>query len=423
MRRITASLVAVTALSAFANAAEAPKFDPVLDADPFAAEAMLAHPTPGQSPALRHYLRGFAAGARLETKKAEHELRLAYSDPHAPSGVVWRALAAAGQVAMRAGQYDVGADLMDRAISEHGEEMPSAIRSNFASDRDGAMALRGQPAQTIEDHPSGTVPLARNALGLITVPVAINGHDQAAVVDTGTSMSAVSVTAAKALGVRMLTRKTSTGTATTQIETTMGMIDTLKIGPATLHNVAVIVISDAALSPMGPENRIDVIVGYPVLSALMRISFASDGAQPEPHRTLTFGTSDKGKPGDLRFVGSDFMVRVAANNQTLTLYVDSGANTTYLDKRYAREFPERVAGLATKDQKSIGGAGMEIHKVAVVPSFDIEIGGTHVPLQNVTIDLEGKATDTLYGTVGMDTLWAKGGYTIDFAGLNLSLGR
>jgi len=419
VKHIAISLILVTALAASAGAAEPPKFDPVLDADPFAAEAMLTHPSEAQNPALRHYLRGFTAAARLETAAAEREFRLAYSDPHAPSGVVWRALGAAGGAALRAGQYDMSADLLDRAISEYGEDMPAVVRADLDSSRSGAMALRGQPAQTIEGHPSGTVPLTRNALGLTTTTVTVNGHDQAAVVDTGTSISAVSETAAKALGVRLIDHKTKTGTATTAVDTTMGMVDTLQIGPATLHNVAVVVIPDANLSPMGPENRIDAIIGYPALAALSRITLTSEAGQPH---AMAFGPSHKGKPGDLRFDSFNFMTRVTVNKQKLVLFTDSGANTTFLDKRYAREFPERIAGLATKDQKSIGGAGIEIHKVAVIPSVDLEIGGTHIPLLNVTVDLAGNASDTLYGSVGMDALWAKGGYTIDFDGLNLSLG-
>jgi hypothetical protein len=43
-------------------------------------------------------------------------------------------------------------------------------------------------------------------------------------------------------------------------------------------------------------------------------------------------------------------------------------------------------------------------------------------MANAAIEIDGNGANDLYGTVGADVLWAKGGYTMDFGALSLTLG-
>ncbi|HEX2592914.1 MAG TPA: retropepsin-like aspartic protease [Rhizomicrobium sp.] len=409
---LAAALLLATALAA------PPAFDPVLDADPFAAEALLAHPA-RHDPATRHYLQGVVAAARLDTVAATNALAAVYRDRQAPPALAARALALAGTTEARAEHYDVAADLLDRAISEHGSDLPPAQLSEARETRDGAMAMRGAPAQSVERALPGHLDLSANALGLTTAPVTIEGQAQVAVIDTGSDISALSATAAKRFGLTVIARDTVTRTATTSIASHMAIADTVQFGTITLHHVAFLVLDDAALSPLGPANRIDAIIGLPVLAALGRVTFRDAGGK----RSLDFTPSARTThPGNLRFAGYKPFVLVSANGQTLPFAIDSGSNTTYFGKRYAREFPERLAGLAHRMGTTIGGGGAEKRDSAVIPKLDTAVGGTHVMLSDVKIELEGSGADDLYGTIGADLLWAKGGYTTDFGKLSLTLG-
>lgn len=428
--KTSCAVLLVMAQAGIASAAP-PVFDPVLDTDPFTTEHLLAHPPKGLDAPLRHYLRGVEASARLDERTAQRELAAAYQNPHAAAPIAGRALALAGNSALRAGDYRRASDLLDRAISEYGQVLSDAMRAELDQNRGAAMALRDEPAQSVEQHVAGTVPLAVNALGLTTGPAVIEGHDQVAVIDTGASASVLSATAARQLGVRILSRKTMTGSSTTAVESTMAMADTVRFGTMTLHHVAFIVLPDAALSPLGPEHRIDAIIGFPVLAALGRVTFREEAGRGDagtpPQRSLEFAPSaPHAKPGNLRFIQTDPFLRVGlrsvVGDQALPLAVDSGSNVTYFGKRYAGEFKAQIAGLELRTTKTIGAGGAEQRQAAVIPTLDVAVESVHVTLSRVSVDLEGNGNESLYGTIGADLLWAKGGYTIDFGALELSLG-
>jgi hypothetical protein len=195
-------------------------------------------------------------------------------------------------------------------------------------------------------------------------------------------------------------------------------------GPVVLHDVVFLVVDDAALSPLGPKSRIDVIVGFPVLSTLGRLAFREhDTGRHAKVRELAIAPSPhSATPGNLRFDAFSPYVELNAGGDTLAFFLDSGANKTVFEKRYGREHPEKLAKLARKTAH-VGGAGVvEVRNEAVLPSLALSIGGTQLTVPDVHIELDGNGSDTTYGTLGYDVLWAKGGYTLDFGRLALSLG-
>jgi hypothetical protein len=408
------------------DASPAMGLDPILDADPFTAEQLLAHPPAEAAPALLSYLRGVVAASRLDEIGAQRELAAAYEDSRAGADVARRALSVAGLAALRSGDYGKAADLFDREIALYGSTMDRGMRAGEQQNRDVAAALRDVPAQTIEGLAEATIPLTINQLGLTTAPTEIEGHLQVAVIDTGANLSALSTTAANALGVKLMTLKGSVRSATSHaVNSQIAVADTVRLGPATLHHVAFIVLDDAALSPLGPKMRIDAIIGFPVLAALGRISF-HDSAAPgqEARRQLTLmPPSNMPVSGNLRFAGFDAYVKATAGLDTLPFVVDSGSDKSSFEKRYARQFPQRLRGLERRTVTVGGAGGAEERQVAIIPKLSLRVGETSVGLSNVQIHLNGNGSDTAFGTLGTDVLWDKGGYTIDFNTLDLTLGK
>lgn len=424
MRTSNTALVAAffVLFSGFANADEAPAriFDPVLDADPFASEALLHHGSLG--PAVREYLRGVVADSEMDTPTAVRHLRAALAVRGTSDALKWHALLAESGALIRSGRYREAADILDRVVSDFGGSMPASAVVDAKQGRDFVMALRETPAQTLDPFKPGSIPLVRDALGLIAGPVDINGvREDMAVIDTGTSVSTVSASAAKALGLHPVGRAGSMHSATHEaLATDVAIADTLRIGPATFHNVPFIVVDDAILAPLGPDKKVDAIIGLSVLSVLGRIGFEGTAEQP---RQLDIAPSQKhGTAGNFRFNSLSPFVRFTANGEPLTFFVDTGARKSSFDKRYALENADKIAGLARKKGKVAGAGGVEERDEAIIPSLDVKIGDTTVTLQDVTIDLNGNGTADNYGSIGMDVLWAKGGYTIDFARNSLTLG-
>ena len=397
-----------------------------LDPDPFAAETLLDHPSPDASDPFLHYLRGVVAASKLDATGAARELAAVYNNADAEPQLARRALSIAGAAALRSGDYAGAADLFGRELMRFGEAMEPHERAGEQQNHDVAAALRDEPAQTTDggDH-RGRIALGLSAPNLTTVPLVIEGHLQDAVVDTGANLSVLSATAAKMLGVRVMDAETSVRSATLRaVASRIAVADTVRVGPLTLHQVVFIVLDDVALSPLGPGHRIDAIIGFPVLAAMGRVAFREEAAAGQaPRRSLTISPSRSAPSLDnLRFAGFDAYVRADDGFESLPFFIDSGADKSNFEKRYAREFAERLKGLELRTIKVGGAGGSEERQVAIVPNLTLGIGASHVTLSNVQIHLSGSGSDTAYGTIGADALWAKGGYTVDFTALELSLG-
>lgn len=422
MTKLPSALVAAFCL--LASAADAAPKDPVLDADPFAMEAMLAKPPQVRDAATREYLKGAVAASRLETEPALRHFRAAWSMYSAPSALAWRALSLAGGAVMRAGRYREASELLDRAISEHAADLPPDSRNDLEQTRAIAMALRGEPPQTSTAHGSAVLQLTRSKIGLYLAPVEIEGQTRGAVLDTGTSISVLSTTAAKELGVRVLTQHANIVSATqSAVQAGISIADTVKVGSVTLHNVLFLVASDEALAPMGPDTRIDVILGFPVLKALKRLTFrTADPAKPDSPREVVINAPARPRESNLRFNTYDFYVKTRIGGEPQVLFFDSGATRTSFERRYAAEHPEKLVGLVRSTQKVGGAGGVETRQIAIIPSTTVTVGNQTVPMTNLHIELDGSGSDDRYGSLGNDVLWAKGGFTIAFDKLALSLG-
>ena len=407
---------------AFASVAQAAEHDPVLDADPFAMEAMLAKPP--SNVALREYLVGSVAASRLRADSALRHLRAAWSSRDVSPGIAWRALSSAGGVLLRIGRYSEAAALFDRAISEHGDKIATDTRLSLEQDRDFAMALRNEAAQTSTARGMAKLPMTRSKVGLFLAPVTIQGKDRSAVFDTGTSISTLSATAARELGVRMVSRPTSIGSATqAAVPITFAVAPTVQVGSVTLHNVVFAVASDEALSPMGPDTRIDVILGFPVLRALGPLTFRTlDPGKPDATREVIIREPAHPQTSNLRFEGFDFYVKTTVGGMSQVLFFDSGAQRTGFERRYAAEHPEKLVGLERREIHVAGAGGVETRHAAIIPTTTIAVGNQSVPLTDMRIEIDGSAVATRDGSLGNDVLWAKGGFTLDFDNLELSLG-
>ena len=98
------------------------------------------------------------------------------------------------------------------------------------------------------------------------------------ILDTGANLSAISFSLAQRLGLKLSNASaTSNGIAGRRMTIRTAVIPEVRIGAARLRNVAVIVINDRDMIVPTLHYRIPGSIGFPVLSALGRITFFADG--------------------------------------------------------------------------------------------------------------------------------------------------
>jgi hypothetical protein len=198
------------------------------------------------------------------------------NDKSLTSRQVESALETLGQINLKLTYFGASAQMYDDIDKTWGSQMGDRAQA-IREKRHLAALLQHVPKQTIQI--SGDFTLPRTGL---EYPVGIPQQPNKqcfAQFDTGAEISVLSVTTAKAWGVTMLD-----GTATLHgyggggFAAQPGFIHVLTIGKAELRNVAVYVTSDENLYIAQIKRQTNALLGYSVLAALGRLTFAKDGS-------------------------------------------------------------------------------------------------------------------------------------------------
>jgi predicted aspartyl protease len=164
-----------------------------------------------------------------------------------------------------------------------------ALQPELAPDLALVKGLKGAGPLTTSG--SARAPLNWNPEGSQSADITVGGVTSAWIVDTGAQISVVNASTAKAMGVKMAKGDFTIGTSTADVQGGVGLIETMKIGAATVHNVPVLVLPDAQLA-VGGFPTIPGILGLPVMTAFKRIGWVDGGA------TLVLGEAAPMVPAD-----------------------------------------------------------------------------------------------------------------------------
>lgn len=268
------------------------------------------------------------------------------------------------------------------------------------------------PAQTASV--SGDFTLARTGL---EYPVSIAGKPSLAQLDTGADISVLSESTAKNWSVTLLE-----GTATLHgygggaFAAQPGFIPALTIGKAELHNVAVYVTADQNLYIAEIKRQTNALLGFPVVSALGRLTFAKDGsltvsaqspaADPRSDIHLWFGGHALLLP-----LGTD-----ARANKPRLFMLDTGSGSTYLTDHYLAEHASAFPGPPPEIARLAGADG--IHEIPAYAAHGLPLfvgnqlmtlNGPHILAQPTQGEVEH-----YFGVIGQDILKLFSSYTLDF---------
>src|SRR5262249_27738977 len=164
--------------------------------------------------------------------------------------------------------------------------------------------------------------------------------------------------------------------------------DKLTFGGAEFRNVVFLVMPDEALTFANGAYVVQGIVGMPILMPLGRVEITKigDGAT----QTLRYGPSSlrPGANSNLLADGVEPVVLAKADDSPLTLrfFVDNGAPTSHLNRRFAADLPQIAASGHKEAVTTTGGAGSETQNDAMrLPRLTLHIGGEAASLANVAV--------------------------------------
>lgn len=277
-----------------------------------------------------------------------------------------------------------------------------------------ARILRRAPAIRVTG--SATVRLTRSpTIRSRSIDGVGNGVSLAWIVDVGAGMSVLSETAAKRLGVRMLGGAVTAETATSNRPVgSVGMIDRMTIGGATIEHMPVLVLPDAALTFGGEVTS--AILGLPALVAFGRVAWLDNGgrmalgaAAPAPSGNalkLYWHPDGVGIPIDLPggTAGADF---------------DSGAgaSTLYLPG-FSLLTRDQAEGAVFRDVQISGAGGMEKIRLRTLPRLTFRIGGVPIMVDKPNVE---ERTDRGAARIGNDMIDQLETFIMDFRTMTLSV--
>lgn len=288
--------------------------------------------------------------------------------------------------------------------------------SDVQGDRPFLAVLSESPEQEVAHRKFTSLHLADAGL-----PISINGAPATYWFDTGANVSAISQAEAKRYGLRVLAAPVKIGDVTgTQFDSQIAVADEVSIGSVRLKHVAFLVLSDQQppfnQSPPGQRG----LIGLPVLLALQRLVWRSDGEFEIGSKSAT----KTARHADLCFDGQHPIVQVQYEGRSLAFTLDTGATNTDLYPPFAAMFPELLRTAAKTDSYKIEGAGgAKTLNATVVPSLPFSIGGFPVVLKPAGILREFTVENSkfFHGNLGIDLLQQAHKTTFDFRAMTLTL--
>jgi hypothetical protein len=279
--------------------------------------------------------------------------------------------------------------------------------------------LRGAPAQSVELQQPFTVPISRDKLGLPEVSIEVGKFHQSMILDTGANLSVISFSLAQRLGLKLSNSvATSKGITGRQMAVHTAVIPELRLGEAKLRNVAVIVINDKDLLVPGLHYRIPGSIGFPVLSALGRITFFADGR---------FGVASNlagvsGSQENLFLQRLTPVVAAEVEGTERLFTIDTGSAGSFFTARYYLEHKKDFTSQTVGDLDLAGAGGTRTFPAYLTGELSIKMGGACVEVNEVPVitSARGVPDNKFYGNVGQRILGQFTSYTFDFQNMRFS---
>ena len=300
---------------------------------------------------------------------------------------------------------------------------PEQNRGGTRDDAGVLHLLAGVKPMTIAWHGPTRLKTSRNPIGSRITELEVNGVKEPWLLDTGANYSLVSKSFAKKIGLKTLPGSAETGSAVTGLKNSLqaGVLSSMQIGGATLHNVVVLIIDDANLKiNLGDHSyQINAILGYPVFQEMRVITFTQRG---EFEAGKSADRSEGGIPMYMRRLVP--VVNLEVNGVSLPFTLDTGAMGTDLSVRYYERFKDSDLSWKEDEDESAGAGGTIKRKIYKQPLLRLTMGAKTALLRDVSITPRktNSGLDELYGNVGQDMFGNFESITFDFDKMTFKVG-
>jgi Aspartyl protease len=317
-------------------------------------------------------------------------------------------------------RYSDAADTYEELERRFGSSMDDQERQRVSREAARWSLLRGAPRQSSEVKVPFTMPITKNKVGLLEVSAEIGRFHESLILDTGANLSAISASLAQPLGLKLSSSvATSRGIAGRKMTVHTAVIPELRLGDARLRNVAVIVVSDKDLIVPELHYRIPGSIGFPVLSALGRITFFADGR-------LGVGLKETAESPSgeenlfLQRLTPIVAAEVAGMERLFT--IDTGAVGSFFTVQYYLEHKSDFTSQMIGKFDLAGAGGVRTYPAYFAGKLNLKIGGACVLVNQlpVIIQARGSSDDKFYGNVGQSVLSQFKSYTFDFQNMSFS---
>jgi hypothetical protein len=315
-------------------------------------------------------------------------------------------------------RYSDAADTYGELEKRFGSSMDDQERQRASREAARWNLLRGAPSQSAEVKVPFTVPITRNKVGLLEVFAEFGRFHESLILDTGANLSAISFSLAQRLGLKLSSSAaTSSGIAGRRMAVHTAVIPELRLGDARLRNVAVIVVSDKDLIVPELHYRIPGSIGFPVLSALGRITFFADGR-------LGVGEAAGSSGGEENLFLQRLTPIVAAEvgGMERLFTIDTGAVGSFFTVRYYLEHKSDFTLQRIGNFDLAGAGGVRRYPAYFAGKLNMKIGGACVAVNELPVitQARGSSDDKFYGNVGQSILRQFKSYTFDFQNMSFS---
>jgi hypothetical protein len=384
----------------------------------------------GLTPKQELYFQGVLAYREGDFDGARKSLIAAVNtrDSSLTANQIADALEILGDTASKTYQYGASAQMYDDVDKAFGARMGDEVKVVRQKRHIGAV-LQHVPAQTVEI--AGAFSLKRTGK---EYPLTIGGKTFSAELDTGAAFSVISETTAKNWNLTTLEGTvTLYGYGGGSFSAQPAVISALELGRADLHNVVVFVTADQNLYIPEIKQQTNALLGYPVISALGRLTFAKDGSltvsphEPRPSEgteaAMWIGNSSLLVTLDTMPVMNKDGTQVIGSTGPRLFELDTGSGSTFLTDHYLAEHPNIFSGPPTEKARLAGAGG--IHEIPAYSAHQLPLwfGSTPVFLtgEHVLAQSQGGAAENYFGVIGQDLLRRFSSYTIDFRSMRITV--
>ncbi len=302
-------------------------------------------------------------------------------------------------------QYTKAAEAGDQLLQRYAKYLDEDKLKEVTDDNKCFHALQGFAAQSVAPHGDVTVPALKDKAGLWRIPVATKAGKDDFIFDTHANFSAVSVTVAKKMGIKLkgTSVEVESGATGTKVKCDMGIADSITIGDGvTVRNVVFLVMADSLMR--AGDYTFNAILGLPVIKALREVQLAKNGTFTIPAKPTKSGIRN------LCFSQLKPRVQVVTEDKdTLLLRLDTGADATSLSSTFFSRYKSYVTKNGEKTTENTGGVGgvkkMELYKLK---SYTFKLGNKKATLSNVTVQVKAVGNEDsgalIYGAIGEDVM-------------------